>query len=60
MPTDVQPMRITRIDLAPRIEVRGADVEQVTRLVHEAHEGCYVANSLAADVVVTPVVEVLS
>lgn len=60
MPSGADPMRITRIDLAPRIGVRQADPDTVLRLVEEAHDSCYVANSLSADVVVTPVVEVLS
>jgi len=60
MPADTEPMRITRIELAPRIEVRQADAETVDRLVREAHDGCYVANSLSAEVVVAPTVEVLS
>lgn len=54
MPAEATPMRITRIDLAPVIEVRGSDRATVEHLVAEAHEGCYVANSLAADVVVSP------
>ena len=60
MPADAVPVRITRIDLAPRIEVRHADPDTVLRLVGEAHDGCYIANSLSAEVVVTPSVQVLS
>lgn len=59
MPADTAPTRMTRIDLAPRISVRRADPDDVLRLVREAHDGCYIANSLSADVVVTPTVEVL-
>ncbi|QEW01927.1 OsmC family protein [Microbacterium lushaniae] len=60
MPAVPAPMRITRIHLAPHIQVRDADAAAVCRLVHDAHEGCFVANSLTADVVVAPVVEVVS
>ncbi|KAA9158963.1 OsmC family peroxiredoxin [Microbacterium lushaniae] len=60
MPAAPAPMRITRIHLAPRIQVRDADAAAVRRLVRDAHEGCFVANSLTADVVVVPVVEVVS
>lgn len=60
MPAGDEPMRITRIDLAPRIGVNQAERDTVLRLVREAHDGCYIANSLSVDVVVTPVVEVLS
>lgn len=59
MPADTAPTRMTRIDLAPRISVRRADPDDVLRLVREAHDGCYIANSLSADVVVTPTVEAL-
>lgn len=58
MPAASVPTRITRIDLAPRISVRRADPDVVVRLVREAHDDCYIANSLSADVVVTPTVEV--
>ncbi|MDQ2689252.1 MAG: OsmC family protein [Chloroflexota bacterium] len=60
MPADAQPLRITRIDLAPRIGLRGAGGEEVVRLLREAHEGCYVANSLSAEVVLAPTVEVVA
>lgn len=59
MPADAVPARITRIDLAPRIGVRGAAPEDVLRLVGEAHDGCYIANSVSAEVIVTPTIEVL-
>ena len=60
MPAGSDPVRITRIDLAPRITVRDADAATVIALAHEAHEGCYIANSLSAEVVVAPIVEVVS
>jgi organic hydroperoxide reductase OsmC/OhrA len=47
MPEDDQPMRITEITLRPRITVAGdASEERVRKLVHTAHEHCFIANSL--------------
>ena len=60
MPAGTTPMRVTRVHLAPRIEVRGVDAAVVRRLVHDAHDACFVANSLSAEVVVVPEVEVVS
>lgn len=60
MPMDEQPARITRVELTPRIAVRGADVAHVVELLHEAHAGCYIANSLTAEAIIAPTVEVLS
>ena len=58
MPEDVEPVRLTRITLRPRIEVAGdANEERVLRLVEKAHELCYVANSLRTEVLVEPSVE---
>jgi organic hydroperoxide reductase OsmC/OhrA len=55
MPEDDPPMRITRIVLRPRIVVAdGARLDRVERLVHKAHEQCYVANSLSTQVDVEP------
>lgn len=47
-------MAITRIVLRPRIEFFGAapDSAQLDELHHEAHERCFIANSLKADIVV--------
>ncbi|MFY0409766.1 OsmC family protein [Solicola sp. PLA-1-18] len=57
MPEDDPPMRITRIVLAPVVTVAGGtDADHVVRLLHEAHEGCYVARSLRTDVVLDPTV----
>jgi organic hydroperoxide reductase OsmC/OhrA len=59
MPDDLMPQRITRIILRPRVQVdAGADPLVVERLLHEAHEQCYIANSLTTDVVVEPTIEV--
>lgn len=57
MPRTDGAMSITRVDLAPRITVaEGTDTDLVLRLVHEAHETCFIANSLRGDVVVSPTV----
>ncbi|MDT0156214.1 OsmC family protein [Microbacterium sp. ARD32] len=60
MPMDQQPARITRVELSPRITVRSADAEAVTALLHQAHEGCYIANSMTAEAVIEPTVEVIA
>jgi organic hydroperoxide reductase OsmC/OhrA len=55
MPEDDPPLRITRIVLRPRIVVaEGAPLDRVERIVHKAHEECYVANSLSTQVDVEP------
>jgi organic hydroperoxide reductase OsmC/OhrA len=47
MPDDNPPVRITEITLRPRIVFAGdASEERVRRLVHTAHEHCFIANSL--------------
>ena len=47
MPLDDEPLRITEITLRPRITVAGdASEERVRKLVHTAHEHCFIANSL--------------
>ena len=57
MPSAPPPTRLTRITLTPVIRVApGTDHDQVRSLVHEAHDQCYVANSLSADVSVSPTV----
>ena len=59
MPTDEQPVRITEITLRPRIVVAGdASEERVHKLAHTAHEHCFVANSLTAQMTLQPTVEV--
>ena len=59
MPERVQPMRITRITLRPRVLVTaGSDVSRFEELMHEAHDGCFIANSLTTEVVVEPTVEI--
>jgi organic hydroperoxide reductase OsmC/OhrA len=60
MPEDDPPMRITRIDLRPVVTVVGdpsgrATVQRLERLHEVAHRECFIANSLRAEIVVTPV-----
>ncbi|HEX3815455.1 MAG TPA: OsmC family protein [Mycobacteriales bacterium] len=58
MPVGAQPMRITRVTLRPRILVAaGTDLALVRRLVPEAHDGCFIANTLNAEFVLEPAVE---
>jgi organic hydroperoxide reductase OsmC/OhrA len=58
MPDDDQPLRITEITLRPRITVSGdASEERVRKLVHTAHEHCFIANSLRSDISIEPSVE---
>jgi organic hydroperoxide reductase OsmC/OhrA len=55
MPPDSQPLRVTRIVLRPVVTVRGeVDEGVVVRLLHDAHEECYVASSLRSQVVLEP------
>ncbi len=59
MPEDVKPLRITQITLRPRIVVaRGVDLDRVRRLVGKAHEACFIANTLNAEMSIEPVIEV--
>jgi organic hydroperoxide reductase OsmC/OhrA len=60
MPEDDLPVRLTRIELRPTITVRApATVDRVRHLVEVAHRGCYVANSLRSEIVVTPTIVVV-
>src|SRR5687767_5062258 len=55
---DDKPVRITRITLRPHIVVAaGVDLERVRRLVSRAHHGCYIANTLNAEMVIEPVID---
>jgi organic hydroperoxide reductase OsmC/OhrA len=57
MPGAGSPMRIERIDLRPIIHVApGTDHDQVRALVEQAHQGCYIANSLTTAVTLSPTV----
>lgn len=58
MPVTSDRMRITRIVLHPHIVVAsGTDLDLVRRLVSEAHDDCYVANTLNAQVDIEATVE---
>ena len=58
MPEGVEPVRITEITLRPRISVTGgASEERIHKLVHSAHDYCYVANSLNSAMSIEPTVE---
>lgn len=59
MPGRERPMRITRITLRPQVLVAaGSDVSRFEELMHEAHQGCFIASSLTSEVVLEPTVEV--
>ncbi len=59
MPEDAEPVRITEIDLRPRIVVAGdASEERVRKLVNTAHEHCFIANSLNSEMTIEPTIEV--
>ena len=49
-------MAITRITLRPQIAFAGTppDAETLARLHHEAHDRCFIANSLNTEIVVEP------
>jgi organic hydroperoxide reductase OsmC/OhrA len=58
MPQDVEPVRITEITLRPRISVTGdPSDERIHKLVHSAHEYCFIANSLNSAMSIEPTVE---
>ena len=50
-------MALTRITLRPAIAFAGRqpDAAELDRLHHEAHERCFIANSLKTEVVIAPV-----
>lgn len=51
MPTDDPPMRVTRIELTPRITVApGTDHDEVRRLVERGHEECFIARSVRSEI----------
>ena len=49
-------MAITRIVLRPDIRFRGRqpDPAELDRLHHQAHERCFIANSLTSEIVIEP------
>ena len=52
-------MRIAGVTLRPRIRIAvGADREKAERLVEGAHQGCFIANSVACPVTIEAAIEV--
>jgi organic hydroperoxide reductase OsmC/OhrA len=48
---------VSRVTLAPRITYAGdkqPSAEELARLHHAAHEGCFIANSVKTEIVVSP------
>ena len=57
MPSSAVPQRVTRITLRPTVSVAGdVDEQTVRRLLDEAHDECYIANSLTSELVLEPTV----
>jgi len=57
MPSDPQPARLTQITLSPVIQVApGTDHGLVRALMEQAHDQCYIAHSLTADITISPTV----
>ncbi|SDI86719.1 Organic hydroperoxide reductase OsmC/OhrA [Frankineae bacterium MT45] len=55
MPVTRGPMRITTITLHPQIVVAaGSDLERIPAFIEQAHEECYIANTLNAEIVIEP------
>jgi organic hydroperoxide reductase OsmC/OhrA len=55
MPSDEKPVRISRITLRPVITVApGSDHALVVELAHQAHDICFIANSLNSEVLLEP------
>jgi organic hydroperoxide reductase OsmC/OhrA len=49
MPMDPEPVHVTEITLRPRVVVASeTSEERVRKLLHTAHEHCYIANSLTS------------
>jgi organic hydroperoxide reductase OsmC/OhrA len=58
MPENDPPMRITAIELKPRIVVAGEVAEErIRRYVGLAHEQCFIANSLRSEISIEPRIE---
>jgi organic hydroperoxide reductase OsmC/OhrA len=52
------PMKIDRIVLRPVIHVAdGTDIDEILRMVHKAHEDCFIANSLNSAIEIEPRIE---
>ncbi|GAB3581581.1 OsmC family protein [Calidifontibacter terrae] len=62
MPPEPVPMRITRIVLRPQVTVRAgarATQQRIEHLLEVAHRECFIANSLATQIDLEPVVTVV-
>jgi organic hydroperoxide reductase OsmC/OhrA len=58
MPEDDPPVRLTKITLRPRITVaKGPSQERVLKLLQQAHEHCYIANSLRSSITLQSSIE---
>ncbi len=58
MPDDREPTWITEIALRPRVVIDGeASEERVRKLLHTAHEHCYIANTLRSEMTIEPTIE---
>lgn len=58
MPEDTKPMRIRQITLRPRITIGSeSDLDRVREMVNRAHERCFIANSLNAEITIDAVIE---
>jgi organic hydroperoxide reductase OsmC/OhrA len=58
MPEDAKPVRITEITLRPRITVTGdASEERIHKLMHSAHDYCFISKSLNSAMSIEPTVE---
>jgi organic hydroperoxide reductase OsmC/OhrA len=58
MPGDREPTWITGITLRPRVVIDGeASEERVRKLMHTAHEHCFIATTLRSDMTIEPTIE---
>lgn len=60
MPEDSEPMSITEMVLRPRIRARGTDAATLQDLVEQAHERCFIANSLRSTITIEPEFEIIA
>jgi organic hydroperoxide reductase OsmC/OhrA len=49
-------MRIQSVTLRPRITIDGGDEAEARALVEKAHDGCFIANSVACEVRIEPTI----
>lgn len=58
MPVREKSMRVTRITLRPHVVVAAdSDVSRFEDLMHQAHEACFIANSVTSEIVLEPTIE---